>query len=86
MNTPAAPERYKISKRAAGYRDEPLAGRCCKLCFRFRGQKCTAVEGFIFEDGYCSSFGIPRMLHAAATTQRDHEDRLPADREPSPAR
>jgi hypothetical protein len=79
-------EGFKISKRAAGYRDVPHAGRCCRVCFCFRGQPCTAVEGFIFEDGYCSSFGIPRMLHAAATTQRDHEDRLPADREPSPAR
>jgi hypothetical protein len=55
----ADPERFKISKRAGGYRDVPHAGRCCRVCFR--GQACTAVEGFIFEDGYCRNFRVPTM-------------------------
>jgi hypothetical protein len=92
----ADPERFKISKRAAGYQDTPRAGRCCRLCFRFRKQKCTAVEGFIFEDGYCR-YAVPPMqqwveelhekgrLDEAARAEFDREDRLPADREPSAA-
>jgi hypothetical protein len=90
-------ERFKISKHAARYRDEPSVGRCCKLCFRFRGQKCTAVQGFIFEDGCSQNFRVPNMqqwvnelaekgrLDEATASKLDREDRLPADREPSSA-
>ena len=61
-------ERFKISKRAAGYLEFPSLGRSCKFCGRFRGDRCLAVQGWIYEGGYCrSALVLARKPHSGAT-------------------
>jgi hypothetical protein len=43
----AIPERFKISRRAAGYQEFPSLRCSCKVCGRFRGDRCLAIQGWI---------------------------------------